>query len=491
MDTRMGFLASLLAGALVVAGAPPARAQGQTIQRCSEAMARSEPTAPCRDSSASAVSAPDSVEASSEPRASTPMLDLRLSPSAADSIGYGYPYRDPVIATISSALVNVDGITPGVKRQVVHVPGLPGRNRLPGLEGRGYVSVALYRQHHPAPLMVILSGIGSSAYFGVGTNMAALFHRAGFHVLILPSPMNWDFALAASRSGAPGYTPADARDVYDTLRRALTVLRERHGLEIRGVDFLGISLGALEGAYLSVLDAEEGRIGIQRYVLVNPPTDLDYALATLEQWLASRAALGPERAARLRGKALAIVEAHAEDHRSDPAAIESTVEDFSVFTTEELQYLIAQYVQMVFPELVYVTQAIHDQHLLSAPRGEVRQRLAEARAFTMKDYTEKIALPTWQRTGIVADSATASQGGSLAAILDRLRGNPRVHIVHSADDVLDDRASIEELKAIMGEQMTLYPYGGHLGTLWYPPIRTRMLGLFDPALEARRERRER
>jgi hypothetical protein len=33
------------------------------------------------------------------------------------------------------------------------VPGLAGRNRLPSLEGRGGLSVAFYRQRHPAPLL--------------------------------------------------------------------------------------------------------------------------------------------------------------------------------------------------------------------------------------------------------------------------------------------------------------------------------------------------
>jgi len=134
--------------------------------------------------------------------------------------------------------------------------------------------------------------------------------------------------------------------------------------------------------------------------------------------------------------------------------------------------------------------ARNDQQFLVAARTEVRKRLAEARGITLKEYTEKIALPVWRREGIApaGDSATVSQQGSLVAILDRLRANPRVHIMHSADDILADRGSIEELKAVMGPQMTLYPYGGHLGSLWYPPIRDRVLGLFTPVVEAREER---
>ena len=45
-------------------------------------------------------------------------------------------------------------------------------------------------------------------------------------------------------------------------------------VEILGINFLGASLGALEGAHLSVIDAQERKIGIKKYLLVNPPLDL-------------------------------------------------------------------------------------------------------------------------------------------------------------------------------------------------------------------------
>jgi hypothetical protein len=48
---------------------------------------------------------------------------------------YKYPFRDPYVATVTVAILNGDGLTPKPKRPVVHVPGLPGRNHVPALEG--------------------------------------------------------------------------------------------------------------------------------------------------------------------------------------------------------------------------------------------------------------------------------------------------------------------------------------------------------------------
>ena len=398
---------------------------------------------------------------------------------------YNYPYHDPYLATVTGATLNADGLTPGIKRQVVHVSVLPDRDNLPGLAGlpglapRGALSVALYKQKAAAPLVFILPGTGSTPYFGLATYFAKLLYQQGAHVVILPSPMSWNFALAASRSGAPGYTPDDARDLYAAMQRVLAVLQSGHNVKATRITFLGLSLGALEGAYLALLDADHGKIGIARFVLVNPPLDVYSVLKQLDEWDALKEKLGPQRAQELLAKATAIGEAFAQQRRDDEAAFDSVAKGFSGFSREELQFLIAAYLQTAVPELVTVTQAIHDQGVLPAPPDQVRKRLQEAKDMTFTDYTEKIAIPIWRAETGQADAsvATFTERGSLAAITDRLKGNPRVFILHNADDFLADRASIERLKEGLGDQVKIYPYGGHLGNLWYPPNKSYVLRL--------------
>ena len=119
--------------------------------------------------------------------------------------------------------------------------------------------------------------------------------------------MSWNFALSASRSGAPGYAPADARDLYEAMQKSLSVLRDRYNVKITGINFMGVSLGALEGAYLSVIDAEERKIGIGKYLLVNPPLDLSYALKKLDQWDALRYKFGRDKSKGIVAKVFAAL----------------------------------------------------------------------------------------------------------------------------------------------------------------------------------------
>jgi hypothetical protein len=412
---------------------------------------------------------------------------LCLAWSSLDADDYNYPYRDPYVATVTTAILNGEGVTPRLRRQVLHVPGLPGRNRLPALEGRGELSVAFYRQRHPAPLLFILSGLGSNPYFGLATYFARLFYQEGSHVVILPSPMSWNFALAASRSGAPGYSPEDARDLYEAMQKTLSILRTRYDVEILGINFLGASLGALEGAHLSVIDAEERKIGIKKYLLVNPPLDLFFAVKKIDEWHALEKKFGKNKSDSILARALAIVELFSTERRDDPAVFDRLAKAFAGFTTEELQFLIAEDLRAVLPELVYVMQVMHSQNALTSTKDQARKRLEEAKAVTFMDYRARIAMPLWrlQAAEPRATLETFTKRGSLASILDRLRGNTNVQIMHNADDVIADRKSIQELKETLGDQVTLYPYGGHLGNLWYSDNKEYVLRYFSAGHDRR------
>lgn len=89
-------------------------------------------------------------------------------------------------------------------------------------------------------------------------------------------------------------------------------------------------------------------------------------------------------------------------------------------------------------------------------------------------------MPLWrlQAAEPQADAETFGRRGSLATILGRLRGYSRVQFMRNADDFIARRASIEELKDALGDQVTLYPYGGHLGNLWYPENKEYVLRFF-------------
>jgi predicted alpha/beta-fold hydrolase len=265
------------------------------------------------------------------------------------------------------------------------------------------------------------------------------------------------------------------------MQKTLTILRDRYDVKPSDIRFLGVSLGALEGAYLSLIDAEEGKIGIASYLLINPPIDLDYALKKIDEWSGLEKQFGPQRSHELVLKALAIVDSFSEERPDDPAVTNRLAKKFAGFSTDELRYLIAETLQSQLYELVYVTQVIQDQSVLPAPKDDMRKRLQKAKNFTLGDYYWKIAVPLWRKQlgDPQADPESLLQRSSLAPVMERLRSNPKVHIMHNIDDFLAERKSIEALKETLGNQVTLYPYGGHLGNIWYPENKKTVLRFFS------------
>jgi hypothetical protein len=272
------------------------------------------------------------------------------------------------------------------------------------------------------------------------------------------------------------------------MQKTLTALKDRYDVKPAVVHFLGVSLGALEGAYLSVIDSAEQKIGIASYLLINPPVDLAYAVKKIDEWRRLADRFGPEMSRELVSKAIAIADSFSAERPDDPAVIARLAKQFKGFTTEELRYLVAETLQSQLNELVYVTQVIHEQNVLPAPKDDMRKRLEEARSLTLGDYHWKIAVPLWRnRLGNShADPEGFLQRSSLASVMDRLRSNPKVHILHNVDDILTERKAIEALKGALGDQVTLYPYGGHLGNLWYPENKKAILGFFRPHPETAR-----
>jgi len=178
---------------------------------------------------------------------------------------------------------------------------------------------------------------------------------------------------------------------------------------------------------------------------------LNFALKTVDEWNALAEKFGRDGSRRLVGRALAIVDAFSTEDRDDPAVFEHFATELAAFTTEEIQFLLAKALQLALPELVYVTQVIHDPAHRPADMRAARRRIEAANSVTFVDYAERMALPLWTEEGV--------QG----------------------------RAELE-LKKALGNQVTVFPYGGHLGNLWYPDNKELVLRILGATSNSAQER---
>jgi len=158
---------------------------------------------------------------------------------------YLYPYKDPYLATASILIMQGSEKPPTSTIWDQRIKLLDHRDDIPLLEGKGTLRYRFYQQKGPAPLVFILPGLSGSAYVGTARYVAEWLASHGFHVLIMPSPLNWNFALAASVSGYPGYTKDDTKDLYSAMRLVLNDVKTSRHAETGKIGMLGFSDGAL------------------------------------------------------------------------------------------------------------------------------------------------------------------------------------------------------------------------------------------------------
>lgn len=410
-----------------------------------------------------------------------------------DESSYHYPYKNPYLATATVAILK-DREQRYVWEETQHLDLelIPGRNDVYLLEGKGKLRIRYSPHPGPAPLVFLLPGFGGSAYSGAARYLAQLLTDHGFQVLSLPSPFHWNFTLGASRSALPGLTERDSEDMYRAMQSALNAVRERFHPEITRIGLIGMSHGALTAAHLSKLDSERKKIGFDATLLINPPIDLLGAIRTIEQLADLEARYTEKQRSNIQSYAIG----------TGSAALSRDIEDPDYFAhwdrrlkldDEKIRYLIGWTLRQPVGSSLYVSALVHPaMGFLRAPItwGYRSARLEEARSYDLMSYLERVLVPHLERTSkrklgfeeLVRES-------SLKGIAPALRDNPKVYLMHNADDFLVSGEDLTFAERIFGDRATIYPRGGHLGNLWYTQNRRDILTTLKPLLGDRSDER--
>ncbi len=387
-----------------------------------------------------------------------------------DDTAYRYPYFDPYLATTTIAIMKGRDERWGDDTiRGLEIALLPDRNAVPLLEGKGKLRFRLYQSQGKAPLIIIVPGLGSSAYEGSASHIAELLVASGFHVLVMPDPLNWNFALAASTSGFPGDHFADAADMYRAMQAALRHVTNHQHVEVGRIGLMGFSEGALCAAYVDKLDAEQGDIDFGTTLLINPPVDPLVAIRKIDAMARVGQTLTPKERAHVQAYAFGTgVRALKEDF-DDPDYFADWDKRLQM-NNLQIQYLIGASLFSAIGDTMYVIELAQHPGVLKTTLSEGFRtaRLEEARSIGLLGYIERFLLPRLRADEPLMDMETLNASTSLKAIEPALAKSRRVFLMHNRDDILLAPGDIGYLERLFGDRATIYPRGGHLGNLWYP-----------------------
>lgn len=403
-----------------------------------------------------------------------------------DPARYDFPYPDPYLATTTVALLkDRDKRLMDDDSRCLHIQLIPGRDDIELLDGKGRLRVLFQPQaDRQAPLIFLIPGFGGSAYTGSTRYVGQMLVDRGFQVATLPSPFSWNFALAASRSGFPGYTGRDSEDLYAAMRAVLDRIRERDGVSVDRIGLIGFSHGALHAGYLSKLDAERKLIGFDKVLLVNPPVNLPEAVHKIDQLADLDQRLSAGARDDIESYAFGVGRTALSRDIDDPAYFAAWDQRLKL-SGEQIRYLIGKALRVPVGNMLYVIELMKQPGILTTPVswGYRSARFEEAHSYDILDYVRHILAPELRRTeGRGADFERLAGESSLTAIGPALHSNSRVYLMHNADDFLISADDLQFIDQTFGARATVYPHGGHLGNLWFPQNRRDLLALFEPLL---------
>jgi hypothetical protein len=330
-------------------------------------------------------------------------------------------------------------------------------------------------QDKPAPLAIYISGLGAYRYDRTTLAYADMMHRHGYSVVAISSPFQKEFMESASTVAVPGYGPADCDDVVNALRLILADVRTWKSDKITGVSLTGVS----HGGYLALMIAAResagqlGGLAFDRYVAVNPPSQLAPAARLLDKMFAAPQTWpADERRQRINEaiyKALYLA-----DNRID-------VMGEAPLTRTESDFLIGLMFRLTLTEAVEDSQRRHNLGVLAAnPDKFVRQdSIREIRQIGYGDYADRFLIPYLITTGRVADHQEALDKCDLTRSTQWLRHNPKIRVQICDDDFLLSPTDVSWFRSTFGDYLTEYPHGGHIGNLHNPAVQEALVKLFE------------
>lgn len=326
----------------------------------------------------------------------------------------------------------------------------------------------------PEKLVVILPGIGGSCTTGMLTAMAENFHHAGYAVLGLDSTFHWRFARADGK-GLPGFLPDDAERVRNALAAVLADLRRREWIAMPEIVLCGYSMGGLQTLKIAELETREPRLGIARFVAVNPPVSTGYALKRIDELVATSANWSKtELLKRLTSTAGALMMKMTENYPLfEPELKNQFPERYQVpMDRDSARYVVGLSLKLSLRELLL---AIHrETPLPGLPEYSWWRRNALYLAIDrleLGDYAAKLLKPRYpdrEMGELLAQS-------DLHSLETTLKTADNVRVLHSLDDFLLSPEDRQWLDSVLGQRLTWLSNGGHLGGLYYRIAAERIL----------------
>ena len=306
-----------------------------------------------------------------------------------------------------------------------------------------------------SPLAIIYPSIGEGVSSHHSVVLAKLFYDEGYSVVIQGSNFQWEFVKSMQDGYRPGIPSNDADYLKTVTGKIITKLQDKYDCEFPEKTVIGTSFGAIATLFLADKEYKNPTLGITKYISVNPPVELMYAMKQIDkntsEWNKNPENL-KERTAVTAAKILQITQAK-----------DFSEEDIGTmpFTEDEGKLITGFIMHQKLSDVVFTIE--------NASKTKKTAIYDTLNNITYEDYAKKYLLNDMYANIEDLDFVT-----SLYSIADYLKNSDNYKIYHTLDDYLVNHKQLKDLKQISKDKLVLFDHGAHLGFLYRDEFLTEL-----------------
>lgn len=323
-----------------------------------------------------------------------------------------------------------------------------------------YMKFNCWLQPESAPIVYIAPGIGSHRLSLTTLALAENLFLNGFSVVATTNVFHPEFMEHASTAALPAYPPVDCRDLLVELTAIDGLLEKKHPGLLGKRALLGFSMGGFDALHIAAREKQEkeGLLRFDRYVAINTPVQMDYAVTCIDRFSHAADAWSPkERQFRANNAVL-------------KAAKLLDMPDSGVaglpFDGIESKFLIGLTFRMTLRDTIYSSQARHNLGVLSTPISPWKREplYQEIVGYSYRDYFLKFAIPYYHEQGI--GMRDFNRENNLMSYGNSLRTQKKTRVIINRNDFLLTASDIAWMQSTFtSSRLKIFPEGGHLGNL--------------------------
>lgn len=369
-----------------------------------------------------------------------------------DIILENYNPQTPVVDSMRTALFSLPGIDESIWSELsIWNRSFSKRIRTSSVEltpeREKYKFRYIMQRDKSSPLAIIYPSIGEGIMSHHSVVLAKLFYDAGYSVVIQGSHFHWEFIKSMPKDYKPGMPEDDIKSLRLATKSIVDKIENKYDTKVRKKVLLGTSFGAFTTLFMADKEDKEKLIGIDKFISINPPIELIYALKELdknnEEWNKNPSNLKHKTACT----AAKILNLYNQKDEKDFKI------DTLPFSDYEGKLITGFILRQKLSDLIFTMENTKD-----TDKAELYRTINNT---SFADYAQKYLVKS---SGKNVDDL--SHMASLHSISDFLRKNNNYKIYHTVDDYLTNKNQLARLKEYTGKNTVLISNGGHLGELY-------------------------